>query len=225
MPTSDSPKHGKPYVWVSWITGLLAGTDRCEWAAWYKAHFRYAKLDRAAEDPEALDRWKEDHTAMVNARADRIRREDRYPLVFVEEENKFALKGESVILGGKPDIVGLEGVPDSLRQRDGIVIDQKSGAKSSAHVWQVRVYMFAAAYLEWQRAYRFVGEVEYRGSTIAVDPLNAEEKARIIATLRTVGSDLEPPRTPRAEECERCDIAVCPDRIVVQTQEATTKDF
>ena len=29
-------KHG-PYIWVTWLTRLLAGENSCEWAAWFRA--------------------------------------------------------------------------------------------------------------------------------------------------------------------------------------------
>jgi len=27
------------YIWVTWITGLLAADKQCEWSAWFRAHF------------------------------------------------------------------------------------------------------------------------------------------------------------------------------------------
>ena len=37
-------KRDGPYVWVSWITKLLAGEVNCEWAPWFKAHHTYQKV-------------------------------------------------------------------------------------------------------------------------------------------------------------------------------------
>jgi len=33
-----------PYIWVTWLTKLMAGEAQCEWASWFKAHHKYDKL-------------------------------------------------------------------------------------------------------------------------------------------------------------------------------------
>jgi hypothetical protein len=33
----------EPYVWVSWITKILAGESSCVWSAWLRAHYQTAK--------------------------------------------------------------------------------------------------------------------------------------------------------------------------------------
>ena len=30
-----------PYIWVTWLTKLLAGEAQCDWASWFKAHNKY----------------------------------------------------------------------------------------------------------------------------------------------------------------------------------------
>jgi hypothetical protein len=72
-----------PYIWVTWITRLMAGEAHCEWAAWFRAHHTYGKL------PSAFDvtKWTAEHTALVRERAVALRA-DGYS-VFVEEQNAF----------------------------------------------------------------------------------------------------------------------------------------
>lgn len=32
--------RNSPYVWVTWLTKILAGEQSCEWASWFKAHYQ-----------------------------------------------------------------------------------------------------------------------------------------------------------------------------------------
>src|SRR4051812_5052232 len=121
----------KNYIWVTWLTGLLAGSDKCEWACWYRSHYRFAKHESVDGD---LESWKEQHDEMVGARVQALRR-DAWQ-VNVEEANKFKLSGANGTLWGQPDIVAVKG-------RTALVVDEKSGQKLAKDEWQVRVYMFA----------------------------------------------------------------------------------
>lgn len=89
-------KRDAPYVWVTWVTGLLSGDAHCEWAAWFKAHNTgYAKPHTKFD----LMVWKAEHGAKVRARADALR--DAGYKVYVENQNKFTFKGSGgVTLNG-----------------------------------------------------------------------------------------------------------------------------
>lgn len=41
------PRDGA-YIWVTWITGLLAADKQCEWSAWFRTHFK--DFDRPPSD-------------------------------------------------------------------------------------------------------------------------------------------------------------------------------
>lgn len=30
----------KPFIYVTWLSGLLFGSKQCKWAVWYRAHYR-----------------------------------------------------------------------------------------------------------------------------------------------------------------------------------------
>ena len=65
------PRDGS-YIWVTWITGLLAADKHCEWAAWFRAHFQgFAKVPSDFD----LAAWKAAHGEMVRARATELRGE------------------------------------------------------------------------------------------------------------------------------------------------------
>ena len=212
---ADKRRNGKPYVWVTWITGLLAGSSRCEWSAWYKAHFRYEK--KIDEDFD-LDEWTAEHDRMVWARAKELR--DKGATVNVEGDNAFTLKGSTAILGGKPDLVAYEGRADIF------VDDCKTGKERDSDVWQVRTYLFALPKVALDVGRKWRGRLVYRGGRIVdVAPPTPPEVAKIGTVMQTIGGDMEPPRVPSREECSRCDILACPDRDDSKPLEGETTAF
>jgi CRISPR/Cas system-associated exonuclease Cas4 (RecB family) len=208
---SDS-KRWKPYVWVTWLTGLLAGMDHCEWRLWYRAHHRYAKREVAEGD---LDQWKIDHDQMVRARVALLQATGY--TVNVEDENAFKLKGSTIELGGKPDIVAVKGANHA------IVIDEKSGQQKMADRWQVKVYMYVLPRVGFRIP--LTGEVQYRATSVEIPPIDPKETAAIVSLMQMAGSSMVPPRTPSAQECAFCDVLHCPDRIEAKKTEATTTEF
>jgi hypothetical protein len=214
---ADSPRN-KNYIWVTWITGLLAGSCRCEYAAWYKAHYRYAKLPREDGD---LSTWKKDHAEMLVARVNALEADGW--AVKIEDENAFQLKGRTAILAGKPDLVATRGL-------EAIVVDEKSGEPKPEHVWQVLIYLYAL-----QRVDSFVsaldaalgGELEYRGHSVPVPlaQLDTQATARITRTIQITAAPDPPPTTASIAECLWCDIKACADRKVAPRAVGMTEAF
>ena len=199
------PRDGS-YIWVTWITGLMAADRHCEWAAWFRAH--YQGFEKAPDEFD-LAAWKATHGEMVRARAAELRGEG-YD-VFVEGQNKFTLKGSAATLGGVPDIV-------AVRDGQGLVVDCKSGQRRDADAFQVLTYMFVLPHThEACRGVRLAGEVRYRDGALPIPPekLTDELKALITRTIERVGGDEPLPRVPSVGECRFCDItaADCPERI------------
>jgi CRISPR/Cas system-associated exonuclease Cas4 (RecB family) len=212
----DSPRNGKPYTWVTWITGLLSGMDACEWRAWYRSHYRYAKLPREGGDIES---WRVEHDQMTTARVDTLKSSGWR--VHVEEANAFKLLGKSATLAGKPDIVAFHDA--TLRA---VVIDEKSGSPKPSDEWQVLVYMFALP-ITGSVYGDISGQIEYRGSCVDIPISRLDETARnrIAATMRMIGDMAAPSRTPSQGECAYCDIAACPERIDTSASMAETDVF
>jgi hypothetical protein len=208
---NDSPRGSRSYIWPTWVTGLLAGSDKCVWKAWYKAHFRYAK--REGDGNFNLKEWTKQHNEMTDSRVQRLK-DEGWPMVTIEDQNSFKLEGQRGTLSGKPDIVAID--PTEARA---LVIDEKSGRERESDVWQIMVYMFALPMTLFKKLfgdqeYQLDGEVEYRGSQRAVPAsmFNLRARQHITSMLRIVGGDEEPVRTPSANECRYCDILACPDR-------------
>lgn len=216
-------KRWNAYVWVTWITGLLAGSEVCEWKTWYRAHFRYAKKERGGD----LDDWQIQHDGMVRARTSKLEAEGYR--VTTEDQNQFKLKGSNgAVLSGKPDIVGVRtvGQDGAATGTESLVVDEKSGDERLSDQWQVLVYMFALPRL-FLKSVPLRGEVEYRTKVVEIAParLDVAARAKIVTTMQTVTGDMEPPRTPSAKECRFCDVLACPDRIESKEHVADVKEW
>ena len=119
-----------PYIWVTWLTKLLAGESMCEWSAWFRAHHKdYDKLP--AEFNVAA--WTIDHRELVNARRDQLL--DEGYTVHIEDENAFRRIGKTgIAVSGKPDIF-------AIRDNVGVIEDCKTGRPRTSDQLQVLVYM------------------------------------------------------------------------------------
>ena len=215
--------RSQPYIWITWLTGLLAGDRSCEWAAWFKAHYR--DYDRV---PDSFDqaRWLMEHTDLLNQAHARLEA-DGYT-VFREAQNAFKLKGSSgIVLHVRPDLV-------AFRDDSALIVDTKSGKQRPSDTIQVMIYMWALplALKQFRRAISaaeasdivqgtdvcralrlyqgtFDGQVVYKDAAIPI-PANAVDKDfqdRLVALIKRVGGT-EPLRSvPSPTECGFCPIA------------------
>lgn len=207
-----------PFVWVTWVTGLLAGDDSCTFAPWFKAHHKY---DKVARDDNALKQWKAGHAEMVKKRAAELTKAGY--TVFLEDQNKFSLVGNTgITLSGTPDIVAVwPDVPGSLiavPEIDALVVDCKSGKRRDKDYWQVCIYMMALPHTHPALKDRRVhGEVRYKDGPLKIHPDEEEEvRDRIVKQVRDSGGSGPPPAAvPSKRECKFCDIskADCARRI------------
>lgn len=199
-----TPRGGLPWIWVSWIVGLLAGEQQCEYAAWFKSHYRYEKRPDETFDTAA---WTADHTALVRQRSREL--VDDGWRVRLENENAFRLKGAAAILSGKPDIVAF---------RDGVVriVDGKTGQQRDRDYHQVLVYLLAVPKC-WPelKGHAFEGEVFYRTGPVPIGghELTPERIAAIGDAVKRIAASVGPEPVPSPMECARCDLAGCAARI------------
>ena len=212
------PKDGKPYVWVSWLSKLLAQDDQCHYAAMIKSRYRYEKRPDPTFDVAA---WSEQHTQLLAARANALMHDGW--TISLENENAFRLIGTTAILGGKPDAIARK--DDRVR-----IVDAKTGAQRRAHFWQVLLYLYAVPRKWPEYAHALIdGEVCY-GTPDALVPvavpayeLTSERVKQFGALIQLVATHEFAP-TPSAVECRYCDIAACAARIV-EPAPALATDF
>jgi hypothetical protein len=210
-----------PFIWVTWLTGLLSTDDSCRWAAWFKAHFTFAKVER---DDSALTKWKAEHGDMVTARVAALRADGW--TVTVEEQNAFKQKGKKTgaLLSGKPDIVATRGA-------DALIVDCKSGARKDKDFWQVAIYLVMLPLVRPDifAGRRLVGELRYHDGALLIQPeeMTPDVKARISAQLLETGGLVPPEKVPSERECGFCDISAadCAERVELAAATTTTTDL
>lgn len=196
---ADTPRR-RPYVFVTWITKLLSGEQKCWWAAWYKTNHKYDKRPDDGFDSVA---WNKKHDALTDAREAELLKDGW--LCRKEDAAEFVLAGSSADLAGKPDLVAM---------KDGValVIDAKSGKPKKADHWQVLIYMFALP-MAWLKEHKMNGQVQ-RPDFVReeVRPLGAPEREAIISAVKKVSAKTAPEPSPGPQECRYCDILNCPTR-------------
>jgi hypothetical protein len=208
----------EPYVWVSWITKLLAGEASCLWSAWLRAHYQTAKAPNGID----LGTWQMDHSAMLRKTASE--HEEKGYKVYTEGQNLFTLKGKSGTLSGKPDVVAVKGMA-------GWVTDTKTGMPKASDRIQVMIYMWALPQTNPAFAeVRFDGRIVYKTgySIVTADEVDAAFVKQFGELMRVVCGDDEPRKAPSFRECQFCPITSedCPDRIkAMKVYEGETNEF
>ncbi|MGB2983099.1 MAG: PD-(D/E)XK nuclease family protein [Candidatus Bipolaricaulia bacterium] len=193
-----SVRRAEPYIWVTWLTKLLAGESTCEWSAWYRAHHR--EYDKLPIDFD-LARWTVDHNELVNARREQLL--DEGHSVCVEDENAFKRKGRTgITVSGKPDIL-------AIRDGKGVIEDCKTGRPRTSDQLQVLVYMLLLPIKNPRTEdVALSGRVVYKTGSIDVpaERLDDAFRERFVALVQRVGGEKPLAKTPAWSECRWCDI-------------------
>ena len=181
----------------------------CEWAAWFRSRHETWSYDKVPSTFDATT-WQLNHTALLNRIQAEL--EDQGQAAFTENQNFFNLKGRVATLGGKPDLITVDG-------NSGTIYDAKTGKPSPSHHIQVMVYMYAVP--------RALGQ--YKGVTFdpstAIDGPFIENLSQLI---RRVASSTPARKVPSQMECGFCNLtaADCPERAAGDAmQEGETDDF
>lgn len=208
----------EPYVWVSWITKLLAGESSCIWSAWLRAHYQTAKAPNGFD----MGTWQMDHSAMLRTAATHFEHDGCS--VFTESQNTFVLKGKAGTLSGKPDVV-------AVKDMGGWVVDTKTGSPKASDRVQVMIYMWALPKtVPAFKDVRFHGKVMYKTgySIISPEEVDGVFVKRLADLMKEICGDAEPHKAPSFTECQHCPITVedCADRAgAVKVYEGDTDEF
>lgn len=218
----QTTRRRSPYIWITWLTGLLSGRDACEWALWFKAQHVYDKLPKSVD----LTIWTAEHGAMITAEAARLRTAGY--TVTVEDQNALKLQGEAATIAGKPDLL-------AVSDTECLVVDCKTGRPKDSDVMQILGYLFMLPRTRPDLIRPSLrGELRYRDArqTVHSTDLTPAVQDRLIGLIRQgAGQDGTPTRTPSPRECRFCDISAkdCPDRIEEEPQApkgtAVTQEF
>jgi hypothetical protein len=208
----------EPYVWVSWLTKLLAGESSCIWSAWLRAHYQTAK------HPSDFDMgaWQLAHSALSRRTA--TEHEQAGYTVFTEDQNSFAIKGKAGTLSGKPDIV-------AVKELDGWVIDTKTGSPKASDRIQVMIYMWALPIaIPAFKDVTFHGKVMYGTGYNIIRPeqIDTDFIKMVSGLMKKICGDEEPHKAPSFKECQHCPITAedCTSRIgKANVYEGVTEEF
>ncbi len=197
-----------PYVWVTWLSRLMAGNVACQWAPWFRTH--YTGFARAPSDFQ-LAVWNVDHTQLL----DEVTKE-RSALgegTYREDQNQFRVRRPSgLLIAGKPDLVAIDDAGHCK------VYDAKTGNQRQSDVIQVMLYMMMLPYgPAMYKGKSFSGCVAYKTGARSDIPAKAIDDAfrkQVTYFLDILESEDPPARTPGPSECRYCDIttADCPER-------------
>ena len=55
-------KRDGVFVWITWLSRVMAGEQSCEWASWFKAH--YENYHKAPSDFDTA-KWNIEHTLQL----------------------------------------------------------------------------------------------------------------------------------------------------------------
>lgn len=213
----SAPRNG-PYIYVTWLTKVIAGEDQCLWKAWFKAHNKYDKLPGTLD----LTKWTIDHNNLMGKRAGELRKEGYS--VYLESQNQFNFKGQTgIIVAGKPDIV-------AVKDKQVLVVDCKTGKERHSDKIQVMVYMLILPHTHPACAgdVEINGEVCYKDNRIDIERMDlANFQDDFKKAVLKVGGGTELSRVPSHQECAWCDIGKidCSERIDGQTKTVKTEMF
>lgn len=204
-------KRQGTYVWVTWLSRLMAGDACCEWAPWFKSHYQdYAK---APSDFDAAA-WKIKHTRVL--RQLRLERETAGEEALLEGQTQFYYErpATGLVVSGKADLLAISG--SSV-----CVYDVKTGQVRASDSVQVMIYMYCIPRANPNlRAKTFEGAVVYEDHRVPIPPsaINSEFERNIEYFLDILDSDEEPSKAPSPAECRFCDIGhqECAERVVPQ---------
>ena len=210
-----------PYIWITWLTKLLAGENSCEWASWFRAQHEGSSWKKV---PNTFDfaGWQINHTAMLSE----VRQEweeDGYS-VFSENQNSFVLKGQQATVGGKPDLIARKG-------NSGVIIDVKTGKAQPSHTAQVMLYMYAVPKVLGQYGgVCFDGKVVYTNHEVDIPASSIDETfvGNVASLVHRLASNAPARRVPSSMECGFCPITSedCAERATDdEPAEGVTEDF
>jgi len=207
----------EPYVWVTWLSRLMAGDVRCQWAPWFKTH--YTGYVRAPSDFQ-LAAWTAEHTQLLDELV-----KERSALgegIYREVQNEFqARRPSGLIISGKPDLITID------QGGHCTVYDAKTGKPRQSDIIQVMLYMMFLPYASpLYEGKDLSGCLVYKDGSRSDIPHNSIDDAfqkNVTYFLDILESTSPPKRTPHSIECDFCDItnADCPDRKEAEELDST----
>ena len=200
-------KRTMPYIWVTWLSKVMAGEQSCIWASWFKT--KHEGYDKVPSDFNAAQ-WKLEHTRLLTDFA--LERQRQGDQVYIEGQNRFKYKRQSgLILAGIPDVIG--------KRSDGVAVyDMKTGSPRTSDQVQVMIYMYCLPRcMDEYRDVQLDGCVVYRTHQVPIPAATIDDRFsdNLHHFLNMLEADFPALKVPSARECHFCEItkADCSERI------------
>ena len=201
------------YVWVTWLSKLMAGETKCQYAPWFRTH--YTGYTKAPSDFQSAV-WQAEHTQHLNSIV-----KERTALqegIYIEDQNSFRIKRTTgSTIAGKPDLVTID------KQGNRRVFDAKTGAVRPSDTIQVMIYMMLLPNWGIHIGKSFTGYVVYKNHTseIPASAIDTNFKSLVARSLDILESTTPPNKVCSAFECKYCDLTRddCTDRLEVNKNE------
>lgn len=199
-------KRKQPYIWVTWLSKVMAGEQPCLWASWFKVHFQ--DYEKAGDFD--LAKWNIEHTRLLTATRMELAR--KHIQIRVEDQNTFRFEhSRRVLIAGRPDILAIE-------DRAATVLDCKTGRPKSSDEVQVQIcmYLLPLCFPELTR-YAMQGMVVYPKHRIEIPAtaVNTRFKENLDYFVKLIAARTPPMKAPSLGACRFCDItsADCAERV------------
>ena len=203
-------KRSGSYVWVTWLSRLMAGEVQCAWAPWFRSH--YTGYARSPSDFQ-LAQWQAEHTQLLLELESE--RELAGESVYKESQNRFQVRWPNrLVVGGTPDLIAVN------HDGEAVVYDVKTGQPRHSDLLQVMLYMLClAAGSPMYKGKALRGCIVYKnGDRTHIPPEATDAAFRKNARyfLDLLDAETPPKRRPTVHECRYCDItaADCPERVM-----------
>ena len=207
---SASPKLQRPtpYVWVTWITKLLAGETHCTWSVWLRANYKTAPMPSDFDSAS----WKIGHTALLRKTIGEMTTDGFF--CSTEDQNSFTMMGNVGTLAGKPDLI-------ASSEKGYWIVDVKTGQPRVSDKVQVMIYMWAIPLVRTKfKGKKFDGKVQYANNfqIIMADEVDRTFIKNVGELMKEVCSDKPPSSVPSFAECRYCPITPedCSERVEVE---------
>jgi hypothetical protein len=201
-------RRKSPYIWVTWLSKLMAGEQTCDWMGWFKTH--HQDFDKVPSDFD-LAKWTMQHNQLLRELRQDLELESTEQ--YMENQNGFKYTFGGATISGKADLICHFG--------DGsiCVYDAKTGKERISDQLQVMIYMhllplsherYLGKSLKGCVVYNLDKRIEIRAAAIDkkfIDGLHYY--------LDILLREDPPGRAPSKSECRFCDIpkSECPERV------------
>jgi len=193
----STEKRDKPFLWITWLTKLIAGEQQCEYASWFKTRYKQDKKSGNFQ----LTKWNIQHNQLVHKRRDKLEAEGYQ--VKTEDQNSFKLiSPKGVPISGKPDVVALK---ESL----GLVVDCKTGKPKISDQIQVLLYMLCLPKcIKEYKDIKFDGYVVYPDDEVFISWTDIDTNLEEVVQdyIDRISGDAPCRKVPSFGECRWCDI-------------------